>query len=157
VPARPVGWLKPADGLKRHPADSIVATRKSKLGIGCPEMNMQTSKIGVFHTETIDFAGGTILRLWVGVMKTKGIFNIEDFKRATFEKKCDVVTAQSNYIVTRTLGNCKVYLYHSGDFFIEVFYSPIYKKVLMINAFDDVDSLLPYTEKISLRNLAPED
>ncbi|HMJ69398.1 MAG TPA: hypothetical protein VK508_10900 [Cyclobacteriaceae bacterium] len=86
-------------------------------------------------------------------MKTKGIFSIDDFKRASFEKKCDVVTTQSNYIMTRTLGNCKVYLYHSGEFFIEVFYSPIYKKVLMINAFDDAASLLPYTEKVSLSAL----
>lgn len=86
-------------------------------------------------------------------MKTKGIFSIDDFKRASFEKKCDVVTTQSNYIVTRTLGNCKVYLYHTGNFFIEVFYSPIYKKVLMINAFDDMDSLLPYSEQVSLSAL----
>ncbi|MEI9919351.1 MAG: hypothetical protein WDO14_11185 [Bacteroidota bacterium] len=90
-------------------------------------------------------------------MKTQGIINIEDFKRASFEKKCDVVTTQSNYIVTRTLGNCKVYLYSSGNYFIEVFYSPIYKKVLMINAFDDMDSMLPYTEKVSLSTLGIED
>jgi len=98
-------------------------------------------------------AGGTLLTQWVYVMKTKGIFSIDDFKRASFEKKCDVVTTQSNYIVTRTLGNCKVYLYHTGNFFIEVFYSPIYKKVLMINAFDDMDSLLPYSEQVSLSAL----
>ena len=86
-------------------------------------------------------------------MKAKGIFSIDDFKRASFEKKCDVVTTQSNYLVTRTLGNCKVYLYHTGDFFIEVFYSPIYKKVLMINAFNDGEGLQPYTENISLEDL----
>lgn len=86
-------------------------------------------------------------------MKEKGIFSIDDFKRASFEKKCDVVTTQSNYIVTRTVGNCKVYLYYSSDFFIEVFYSPIYKKVLMINAFNDVESLLPYSENVSLSAL----
>jgi len=89
-------------------------------------------------------------------MKAKRIFNIDDFKRASFEKKCDVVTTQSNYIVTRTLGNCKIYLYHTGDFFIEVFYSPIYKKVLMINAFDDMESLVPYSEKVSLSSLGFE-
>jgi hypothetical protein len=83
-------------------------------------------------------------------MKTRGIFNIDEFRRASFEKKCDVVTTQSNYIVTRTLGNCKVYLYHTGNYFIEVFYSPIYKKVLMINAFNDIDSMLPYSEMVSL-------
>jgi hypothetical protein len=85
-------------------------------------------------------------------MKTKGIFSIDDFKRASFEKKCDVVTTQSNYVVTRTVGNCKVYLYHCNEFFIEVFYSPIYKKVLMINSFDK-QSLLPYTQKVSLTDL----
>ena len=89
-------------------------------------------------------------------MKTKGIFSIDDFKRASFEKKCDVVTTQSNYIVTRTIGNCKVYLYSSGSYFIEVFYSPIYKKVLMINAFDDAESMLSYTEKVSLGELGLE-
>lgn len=91
-------------------------------------------------------------------MKTKGIFSIDDFKRASFEKKCDVVTTQSNYLMTRTLGNCKVYLYASGNYFIEVFYSPIYKKVLMINAFDDVDSMIPYTEKVMFDQLGlPQD
>ena len=99
------------------------------------------------------FTHGMLLRLWVGIMKAKGIFSIDDFKRASFEKKCDVVTTQSNYLVTRTLGNCKVYLYHTGDFFIEVFYSPIYKKVLMINAFNDVGSLLPYSDMVTLNAL----
>lgn len=94
-----------------------------------------------------------LLLMGVCIMKAKGIFSIDDFKRASFEKKCDVVTTQSNYLVTRTLGNCKVYLYHSGDFFIEVFYSPIYKKVLMINAFNDVKSLLPYSDMVSISAL----
>jgi hypothetical protein len=97
-----------------------------------------------------------LLTQWESVMKTKGIFSIDDFKRASFEKKCDVVTTQSNYIVTRTLGNCKVYLYSSGSYFIEVFYSPIYKKVLMINAFDDMESMLPYAEQVSLSALGFE-
>ena len=83
-------------------------------------------------------------------MKANDFFTIEDFRQASFEKKCDVVTTQSNYLVTRTLGNCKVYLYHTGEYFIEVFYSPIYKKVLMINAFNDADGLIPYAEKVTL-------
>ncbi len=86
-------------------------------------------------------------------MKAKEIFTIEDFKKASFEKKCDVVTMQSNYIVTRTSGNCKVYLYHTGEFFIEVYYSPIYRKVLMINPFNDSESLLPYTDRVSLSSV----
>jgi hypothetical protein len=116
-------------------------------------LSPETAKIDENTPENRVFDGGTELRLGYSIMKAKRIFNIDDFKRASFEKKCDVVTTQSNYIVTRTLGNCKVYLYHSGDFFIEVFYSPIYKKVLMINAFNDTTSLIPYAEMVSLEAL----
>lgn len=82
---------------------------------------------------------------------------IQDFKLASFEKKCDVVTTQSNYLMTRTLGNCKIYLYHTGKFFIEVYYAPVYKKVLAINGFNDADSLRPYADKVSLTGLGIED
>ena len=81
---------------------------------------------------------------------------IDDFRSASFETKCDVVTTQSNYIAARNMGNCKVYLYHSGNFFIEVFYSPIYKKVLMINPFNEADALMPYVHNVSLANLGIE-
>jgi hypothetical protein len=128
-----------------------------KLGNRRPEMAPKSVEIGEIHIKNDVLADGTLLRLRVSVMKTKGILNIEDFKRASFEKKCDVVTTQSNYILTRTLGNCKVYLYHSGDFFIEVFYSPIYKKVLMINAFNDSESLIPYAENVTFNSLGLAD
>jgi hypothetical protein len=81
------------------------------------------------------------------------MISLEDFKYASFERKCDVVTSHSDYLMMRKLGNCKVYLYHSADFFIEVYYSPTYKKVLMINAFDNSDGLVPYTESVSLDDL----
>ncbi len=81
------------------------------------------------------------------------MITIEDFKYASFEKKCDVVTSQSTYLMTRVLGNCKVYLYHTGEFYIEVYYSPVYRKVLMINAFNDTEGLLPYAEMVSLADL----
>jgi hypothetical protein len=81
------------------------------------------------------------------------MITINDFKYASFERKCDVVTTQSNYLMTRVLGNCKIYLYHTGEFFIEVYYSPIYRKVLMINAFNEMESLSPYADMISLGDL----
>ena len=81
---------------------------------------------------------------------------IDDFKTYSFEKKCDVVTTQSNFIASRNMGNCKVYLYHTGEFFIEVFYSPIYKKVLMIHALNDAETLTPYAEHVSLATLGFE-
>ena len=79
--------------------------------------------------------------------------NLDEFRYASFERKCDVVTNQSTYLMTRMLGNCKIYLYHSGEFFIEVYYSPVYRKVLMINAFNETTSLLPYADMVSLNDL----
>ncbi len=76
-----------------------------------------------------------------------------DFQKASFEEKCDWVTASSNYMCARKLGDAKVYLYHAGDFFIEVYYSPTYKKILMINAFSNTAGLDPYLESISLSDL----
>lgn len=86
-------------------------------------------------------------------MMKREMISLDDFKYASFEKKCDVVTTKSDYLTMRKLGNCKIYLYHTGEFFIEVYYSPTYKKVLMINAFNDAAGLLPYTEAISLEDL----
>ncbi len=81
------------------------------------------------------------------------MITLEDFKYASFEKKCDVVTSFSNYLTMRKLGDCKIYLYHADDFFIEVYYSPVFKKVLMINAFKNAEELMPYVESVSLADL----
>jgi len=79
---------------------------------------------------------------------------LSDFQQASFEKKCDWVTANSSFLMMRRLGDAKIYLYHTGDFFIEVYYSPTYKKILMINAFSSVVGLEPYADDISLKDLS---
>jgi hypothetical protein len=81
------------------------------------------------------------------------ILSLEDFQYASFERKCDIVTSYSNYLMMRRLADAKIYLYKADGFFIEVYYSPTYKKVLMINAFDDQDGLNPYLDEISLADL----
>ena len=81
------------------------------------------------------------------------MLTLDDFRVSSFEKKCDVITAHSTYISLRILGDSKVYLYHTGKFFIEVYYSPTYKQVLMIHAFNDLMCMEPYIEKVSLRGL----
>ncbi len=75
---------------------------------------------------------------------------ITDFRVMPFEKKCDVITFTCNYLMHRNVGECKVFLYHSDEFFIEVFYSSKNSKVLMINAFEQTVGLEPYLETISL-------
>ena len=81
------------------------------------------------------------------------MITLEDFQYATFEEKCDVVASGSDYLTVRSLGDCKIYLYHTGRFFIEVYYSQAHKKVLMINAFDSMSELTPYADMVSLSDL----
>jgi hypothetical protein len=83
------------------------------------------------------------------------MFTLDDFRVMPFEKKCDIITFKGNYLVQRTLADCKVFLYFAEGFFIEVFYSPRHQKVLMINAFDKAIGLEPYLDKISLTDLMP--
>ena len=83
-------------------------------------------------------------------MKT---LSLRDFKNYSFDRKCDVVTIQSNYIINREFPKGKSYLYHADTFFIEVVYSTVYKKILAINAFDDLTQLSLYAEMVSLADL----
>ena len=99
-------------------------------------------------------AGVALARSFLSTVQSKSMRNIEDFKMASFEKKCDLVIGASNYITSRKLADTKIYLYHTGEFFIEVYYSSKYKKVLMINAFDDMAGMEPYLDNVSLRELA---
>lgn len=81
------------------------------------------------------------------------MMNIHDFRIMSFEKKCEIVTYNGQFLVHRFLGDSKVFLYSADHFFIEVFFSPKYQKVLMINAFDQSTGLEPYLETISLVDL----
>ena len=81
------------------------------------------------------------------------VLTLDDFRTMPFEKKCDVITFQGNYLIHRVIGECKVFLYHTNEFFIEVFFSTTHQKVLMINAFDNPKGLDAYLDKISLADL----
>lgn len=82
------------------------------------------------------------------------LLSISDFKDYSFDKKCDVVTIHSSYIMHREFPNGKAYLYHAGSFFIEVLYSSLHRKIQTINAFDDVRMLAPYADTVSLAGLS---
>jgi hypothetical protein len=81
------------------------------------------------------------------------MISIEDFKVATFEKKCEHVTTNTTYVASRSDDQKKMYLYHSAKYFIEVVYVPCLKRVTHIQAFNDADRLLPYTGSVSLDDL----
>jgi hypothetical protein len=81
------------------------------------------------------------------------MISIEEFKKISFDKKCDVVTIHSNYIAMHVDGPIKSYLYHTGAFFIEVAYSTAERRVTSIAAFNDMALLMPYTNTVSLADL----
>ena len=81
------------------------------------------------------------------------MISVQDFNTSTFESKCDLIIYCSDYLVSRETGTIKSHLYHYGEFFIEVHYSTILKKVLGINAFNDYAELDPYMVGISLSGL----
>jgi hypothetical protein len=89
----------------------------------------------------------------MGWEKLPTMLTLQNFRVMPFEKKCDVITFNGNYLAQRTLADCKVFLYYTEGFFIEVFYSPTYQKVLMINAFEKPIGLDPYLDSISLADL----
>ncbi len=78
---------------------------------------------------------------------------LREFRILPFEKKCDHITFRGCFLAQRSLGDCKVFLYHTSLFFVEVFYSPKHQRVLMINAFDRQTGLDPYLDIISLADL----
>ncbi len=81
------------------------------------------------------------------------MIQIDDFMVASFEKKCELIVSHTSYITSRQVDERKVYLYHTGKFFIEVLYSPQLKRVLVIQPFNDLDNLMPYAESVSLADL----
>jgi len=81
------------------------------------------------------------------------MITIHEFKVSSFEKKCDLITNYTEFIASSSMEDTKMYLYHTGEFFVEVLYSTRYKKVLRIHAFNDAEALIPYTEEVSLIDL----
>lgn len=78
---------------------------------------------------------------------------IHDFRVMKFDDKANFVTYKTNYIMHRTLNECKVFLYYANGFFIEVYFSVIRQKVLFINAFEGVSGLEPHLENISINEI----
>jgi hypothetical protein len=78
---------------------------------------------------------------------------LEDFQVASFEKKCGWITGNTNYLTFKEDNKIKTYLYHTGEYFIEVYYSSIFKRVALIRAFNDWHGLSAYADTVSLDDL----
>ncbi len=78
---------------------------------------------------------------------------IAAFRILEFDQKYDRISTRGRYLTFRYLGECKVFLYLLDNFFVEIFYSLKYQRVLLINAFEYTVGLDPYLEGISLSDL----
>lgn len=78
------------------------------------------------------------------------MISITDFQTLPFDKQCDFITVFADYLINRVELDKKYYLYYMKDYFVEVCYSPYESKVKHIQAFQNVDSLEPYLEEVSL-------
>lgn len=83
-------------------------------------------------------------------MKT---LSLTTFKNYSFDQKCEAVRINADYVTCKEFPKGKAYLYYANSFFIEVVYSSFYKKILMINAFDDLNQLGLYADTVSLVDL----
>jgi hypothetical protein len=75
---------------------------------------------------------------------------MDEFRFLSFERKCDLVTFEANYLCCRTEGSYKLFLYEVRGYFIEVMFSREENKVRGFNAFNEVDRLSPYLAMISI-------
>lgn len=81
------------------------------------------------------------------------MISLNEFEQADFDKKCDVITAYSDYLTTAKFADTCLYLYYVSGFFVEVMYSTQNKRVVMISAFENSDRLALYVEDVSLTDL----
>lgn len=81
--------------------------------------------------------------------------NFADFKKLPYETKCELIGTQYSFITARRYEDFNIFLYYAGKFFVEVFYSPMQARVVMLNGFELMDNtkLEFYVEKITLPKL----
>jgi hypothetical protein len=78
---------------------------------------------------------------------------LSEFLQLSFDQKCNWVVQHGDYIATHEANGLKVYLYSGSGYFMEIYYSPVQKKVQLVNAFDSRAGMEPYLEMISLSEL----
>lgn len=81
------------------------------------------------------------------------MITLKDFQILPFNKQCDFITVFADYLIYRIELDTKYYLYHMGDFFVEVCYAPYEARVKQINAFKSIHQLEPYLEDIGVTSV----
>lgn len=69
------------------------------------------------------------------------------------ETRAELVGQHGRFLAIRTVMNCSVVLYHMGEFFAEMWYSPEDNQIAMVHGFNNKELLEPYLDIINLEEL----
>ncbi|RDV11465.1 hypothetical protein DXT99_24715 [Pontibacter diazotrophicus] len=79
--------------------------------------------------------------------------NLYQFNYCDLSRRAELVWQNGNYLSVRHDGGYSVVLYHMGEFFAEVWYSPEDNQVKNVRGFKSKACLEPYLETVSLQEL----
>lgn len=80
------------------------------------------------------------------------LMTLAQFECLAIEKRLKVVV-DGICVASREESGCRVLLFQLDSFYVEVFYNEHYDFISHLHAFDGLDCLTPYLEKISLENV----
>lgn len=82
--------------------------------------------------------------------------NLYQFNYYDLNRRAEIVWRNGSYLSVRHDGGHSVVLYHMGEFFVEVYYSPEDNQVKTVRGFKSKAYLEPYLERVSLQELMGE-
>ncbi|RDV11866.1 hypothetical protein DXT99_23465 [Pontibacter diazotrophicus] len=82
--------------------------------------------------------------------------NIYQFNYYALDQRAEMVWQYGSYLAVRHDGGHSVVLYHMGEFFAEVWYSPEDNQVKTVRGFKSKTCLEPYLQMVSLEELMGE-
>jgi hypothetical protein len=76
--------------------------------------------------------------------------NLNNFQNASLEEKAKFVWPRNHCVAVRSQGDCQIMLYHTGQFFVEVWYNAAEEHLITIRGFNDCQLLDFYLDEITL-------
>ena len=81
------------------------------------------------------------------------MITLYDFNKHKLDGRAQMAWDHGTYIALRCEEPHSVALYHMGEFFAEVWYSPTDNKIIMVRGFKSRRLLEPYAEMVDLREI----
>ncbi|MFD3002841.1 hypothetical protein ACFS7Z_20905 [Pontibacter toksunensis] len=82
--------------------------------------------------------------------------DLSEFNYHAPHERAELVWEYGRFLCIRYKGGCSIVLYHMGDFFAEVWYSPTQNRIRLVRGFSSRANLEPYLKMIDLAWLMGE-